>query len=162
VSNYDKFVAEIKREVTAIANKITEQDWLEATADLEQLQIYLEEIDGYDGTEESDYSDFYSSSNKTLFETEIAALQLGNKTKSKWQLGFDFIKVTSVYALTDVNEWEIEYGLIIKEYDINFRAIVENGVVNIQQYESDTNYDDEDFGVYSNLEHYKLLAILKQ
>ena len=52
--------------------------------------------------------------------------------------------------------------VIIKEYDINFRAIVENGVVNIQQYESDTNYNDEDFGIYSNLEHYRLLAILKQ
>ena len=77
MSNFDKFVAELKREVTAVANKITEQDWIEATADLEQRQIYLEEIDGYDGAEESDYSDFYSSSNKTLFETEVAALQLG-------------------------------------------------------------------------------------
>jgi hypothetical protein len=162
VSNYDKFVAELQREVTALANKNTKIEWQETNADLEQLQIYWEEIDDYDGGDESDDGDFYSSSNKTLFETEVVASQLVNKINKNWQLDLDFIKVTGVDTLLDINDWQINYGVILKDYDINLVAIVIAGNVEIKVATINLNYDDADFELYTNFEHYRLLAILKK
>ena len=162
MSNYNKFVAELKREVTALANKTTQIEWQETNADLERLQIYWEEIDDYDGGDESDDGDFYSSSNKTLFETEVSASQLVNKINKNWQLDLDFIKVTGVDTLLDVNDWQINYDVILKDYEINLVAIVIAGNVEIKVATINLNYDDADFELYANFEHYRLLAILKQ
>ena len=162
MSNYNKFVAELKREVTALANKTTQIEWQETNADLERLQIYWEEIDDYDGGDESDDGDFYSSSNKTLFETEVSASQLVNKINKNWQLDLDFIKVTGVDTLLNVNDWQINYDVILKDYEINLVAIVIAGNVEIKVATINLNYDDADFELYANFEHYRLLAILKQ
>jgi len=161
VSNFDKFAAELKREVTTIASNISEVDWHSNEMDVKQLGIYLEELDdGNAALMNNDGDFFYSSSGLTYFETDIAATKLHNRTIGKWQLNLDFIRVVRVDTLLNVNEWEIHYDVLVKDDEINLLAIVKNGLVEIKNYTS--NYDDKDFELYTDFEHYRLLAILKQ
>lgn len=162
MSNYDKFVAELKREFLVLADKVTVADWKEANADLAQLQIYYEELDDYAGGDDSDDGDFFSSSNMTLFETEVACTRIVNKLKVKWQLGLDFVHIDNVDTLQEEGNWQINLSVMLKDYEIYLLVGIIDGVVEINHSTINLNYDDEDFVLYTNLEHYKLLAQLKQ
>lgn len=162
MSNYDKFVAELQREFVNLASKVTKEDWQEANADLEQLQIYYDELSDYTSDDDSDDGDFFSASNMTLFETEVACTRIVNKLKIKWQLGLDFVHIDSVDTLQEECCWHINLSVMLKDYEIYLLVAVIDGDVEIKPYTINLNYDDEDFELYTNLEHYKLLAQLKQ
>ena len=159
MSNYDKFVAELKRELEKLSSNLTEADWEEANVDVKQLQVYIKELRDYADT---NYKKFKSASKKTHSETTKDFNRIARKLSSKWEFGLDFIRITTVKTLDDVNGWVINYDVVLNGYDLFLTATVLNNNVSISPATKIEWHNDEDFSVYSNLEHYRLLAILKQ
>jgi len=159
MSNYDKFVAEVQRELVSLASKLSEADWVEANADVKQLRIYLKEFRDYADT---NYKKFKSGSKKTYSETAKTFNQLGRKLYSKWELGLDFIKITTVNTLDNINEWEIKYTVSLNGYELFLTANVTDKNVLISPVTKIDWHNDDDYELYTNLSHYKLLAQLKQ
>ena len=55
--------------------------------------------------------------------------------------------------------WEIYYNVVIDKKRFEIKVEIRNGVVNILH--NNEELDDDAFGKYTNLQHYRLMQILK-
>ena len=161
--NFGKFIAEVDREIQEKLSTKDADNWKD-DYDADCLyQQYCDEILDYEGglTDDDDKNGlgFHSHSGKEYFEACEHRYELYKKLYDAWNLNLDFMEATDVSVMEEKMSWEIYYNVVINKKRFEIKVEIKNGVVNILH--NNEELDDDAFCKYTNLQHYRLLQILK-
>lgn len=162
-TNFEKYIAEVNREILEKLSTKTIDAWKD---DYEADCLYLkhrEDIDEYEGglTEDDDKNGygFSSQAGKEYFEVLEDRYKLRKKLYDPWDMNLDFMELVEVSVMEEEMRWEIYYDVVMNKKRFDIKVEIRNGVVDVlHNYEE---FDDDAFGKYTNLNHYRVLQILK-
>ena len=161
--NFEKFIAEVDREIQEKLSTKATDNWKDDYEADCLYQNYCSDILDYEGglTEEDDKNGlgFYSHNGKEYFEACEHRYELRKKLYDAWNLNLDFMEATDVSVMEEKMSWEIYYNVVINKKRFEIKVEIRNGAVNILH--NNEELDDDAFSKYTNLNHYRLLQILK-
>ena len=161
--NFEKFIAEVNREIQEKLSTKAADNWKDDYEADCLYQNYCADIYDYeDGlTEEDDKNGlgFATHNGKGYFEVCEHRYELRKKLYGAWNLNLDFMEAAEVSVMEEEMSWEIYYNVVINKKRFEIKVEIKNGVVNILH--NNEELDDDAFSKHTNLQHYRLLQILK-
>jgi hypothetical protein len=161
--NFEKFLTEVEREIKQKLSAKTFETWRDNYEADCLYQNYCADISDYeDGLTEDDDKNglgFHTHNGKEYFEVCEHRYELRKKLYDAWNLNLDFMKAIEVSVMEQEMSWEIYYNVLMNENRFEIKAEIKNGVVTI--FHNSEELDDDALGNYANLNHYRLMQILK-